>query len=153
MLREESASQRVARNGMLYFLSLALPALTAVFLVPVTVRALGAARFGLLALAWAVAEGAGMFDFGLGRTTVRFVADSLARKGDRLREIILGSILSQSAFGIVAGSILCLAAPLLVGHVFNIPAASSEEAVAMFHALAFHIPVLLAAAALSAWLE
>ena len=56
---------------MLYFSSVAVPALAAVFLVPVTVRALGPSRFGLLALAWAVAEGSGMFDFGLGRATVR----------------------------------------------------------------------------------
>jgi O-antigen/teichoic acid export membrane protein len=146
-------SHRVARNSALHFLSVGLSAATAIFLVPITVRALGAARFGLLALAWAVAEGAGMFDLGLARTTVRFVADSLARKGDRLREIIFGSVLSQSAFGIVAGGILYLAAPLLVGRVFNIPASSSSEALSMFHALAFHIPVLLAAAALRAALE
>ena len=68
-----STSQKVARNSVLYFSSLAVPALAAVFLVPVTVRALGPSRFGLLALAWAVAEGSGMFDFGLGRATVRFV--------------------------------------------------------------------------------
>ena len=55
-----STSQRVARNGALYFGSLAAPALAAVFLVPVTVHALGASRFGLLALAWALAEGAGI---------------------------------------------------------------------------------------------
>jgi O-antigen/teichoic acid export membrane protein len=150
---ETRTAHKVARNSALHFLSVGLPAVTAIFLVPVTVRALGAARFGLLALAWAVAEGAGMFDLGLSRTTVRFVADSLARKGDRLREIILASSLSQSAFGIVAGLILYLAAPFLVGHVFRIPPGASGEAVSMFHALAFHIPILLAAAALRAALE
>lgn len=146
-------SHRVARNSALHFLSVGLPAVAAIFLVPVTVRALGASRFGLLALAWAVAEGAGMFDLGLARTTVRFVADSLARKGDRLREIILASVLSQSAFGLVAGAILFFCAPLLVHSVFRIPIGSSAEAIAMFHALAFHIPVLLAAAAFRAALE
>ncbi len=94
-----------------------------------------------------------MFDLGLARTTVRFVAHSMARKGDRLREIVLASLLSQTAFGVVAGSLLFAGAPLLVGHVFKIPSGSSGEALAMFHALAFHIPVLLAAAALRAALE
>ena len=150
---QNPTSHRVAKNSALHFLSVGLPALTAVFLVPVTVHALGTARFGLLALAWAVAEGAGMFDLGLSRTTVRFVADSLARNGDRLREIILASALSQSAFGVVAGSILFLGARFLVQHVFKVPEASSGEAIAMFHALAFHIPILLAAASLRAALE
>src|SRR3954463_2465638 len=93
-------SERVARNGALYFASLALPAVAAVFLVPVTVRALGPSRFGLLALAWAVAEGAGMFDFGLARTTVRFVADATVRGVGRLREIVVVSVVSQVGAGI-----------------------------------------------------
>src|ERR1700724_3570426 len=101
-------SHRVARNSVLYFSSLAVPALAAVFLVPVTVRALGPSRFGLLALAWALAEGAGMFDFGLARTTVRFVADATARGAERLREIILVSVLSQTAAGLFAGALLFL---------------------------------------------
>src|ERR1700680_2743032 len=85
-------SQRVARNSVLYFSSLAVPAMAAVFLVPVTVRSLGPARFGLLALAWAVAEGSGMFDFGLGRATVRFVADGTSRGAERVKEIVLASV-------------------------------------------------------------
>ena len=94
MLTEEASrggpsSRIVARNGVLYFMSLGLPAIMALVLVPVTVRSLGPARFGLLALAWAVAEGSGMFDFGLGRATVRFVADATAKGIGRLREIIL----------------------------------------------------------------
>src|SRR5687768_18047500 len=110
MLSDESpagaTSQRVARNGALYFLSLGLPALTALFLVPVTVRALGPERFGLLALAWAVAEGSGMFDFGLGRATVRFVADATEKGTARLREIVLASLFSQTAAGVFAGVLL-----------------------------------------------
>lgn len=94
-----------------------------------------------------------MFDLGLSRTTVRFVADSIARRGDRLREIILASVLSQAAFGIVAGLVLFLIAPFLVHHVFNVPAASSAEALAMFRVLGLHIPVLLTSAALRAALE
>src|SRR2546423_3820112 len=153
MLREESVSQRVARNGMLYFLSLALPALTAVFLVPVTVRALGAPRFGLLALAWAVAEGSGMFDFGLARTTVRFVADATVRGADRMREIVLTALVSQTSMGVIAGALLYMLSPLLVNHVFKISPAVVPEATATFRVVAFHIPVLLALSALRATLE
>src|SRR3954467_11531855 len=119
-------SERVARNGALYFASLALPALAAVFLVPVTVRALGPSKFGLLALAWALAEGTGMFDFGLARTTVRFVADATVRGQERLREIVVVSVLSQTAAGIVAGLLLFLLAPLLVRRVFTISASEIQ---------------------------
>jgi O-antigen/teichoic acid export membrane protein len=146
-------SRRVARNSILYFSSLAVPALAAIFLVPVTVRALGLARFGLLALAWAVAEGSGMFDFGLGRATVRFVADGTARGADRVREIVLASAFSQTSAGFLAGLVLFLVAPVLVHSVFKISPAIIPEAIAMFRALAFHLPVILCIASLRASLE
>ncbi len=148
-----STSSAVARNGALYFVSLALPAITALFLVPVTVRALGPARFGLLALAWAVAEGSGMFDFGLGRATVRFVADATEKGLERLREIILASVFSQTAAGILAGILLFSLTPVLVERVFSITPEAAPEAIAMFRVLALHLPVLLAAAALRSSLE
>jgi O-antigen/teichoic acid export membrane protein len=149
----ESASHKVARNSALHFLSLGLPAAAALFLVPITVRSLGPARFGLLALAWAVAEGSGMFDFGLGRATVRFVADATEKGRQRLREIVLASVFSQTAAGVLAGALLFLLAPPLVDRVFSISPEVSAEAVAMFRVLAFHLPVILAAAALRASLE
>ena len=148
-----TTSQRVAKNGALYFGSLALPALAAVFLVPVTVRALGPARFGLLALAWAVAEGTGMFDLGLARTTVRFVADATVKGHERLREIVLASTYSQAAMGCVAGALVFGFAPFLVHHVFRVAPADVPEAIAMFRVLSLHVPILLAQQALRAALE
>src|SRR2546423_7289631 len=140
-------------NGALYFGSLALPALAAAFLVPVTVRALGPSRFGLLALAWALAEGTGMFDLGLARTTVRFVADATVKGQHRLREIILASVFSQSVMGCVAGFLVFVLAPFLANHVFKVSPQLIPEAIAMFRVLALHVPVLLASQALRATLE
>lgn len=148
-----ASSQRVARNGAFYFFSVGVPALTAVLLVPITVRSLGPARFGLLALGWAVAEGSGMFDFGLGRATVRFVADATTKGQERLKEIVLASTCSQTITGILAGLLLFWLTPLLVSRVFSISPQAIPEATAMFRVLALHIPVLFAAAALRAALE
>jgi O-antigen/teichoic acid export membrane protein len=146
-------SQRVARNSALYFSSLAIPALAAVFLVPVTVRALGPARFGLLALAWAIAEGTGIFDFGLGKATIRFVADATARGSERIKDIVLVSAFSQTTMGGVVGLLLFMLAPLLAYRVFGVEPAFGAEAVSMFRVLALHLPVLLGTAALRAALE
>lgn len=148
-----ATSHRVARNGALYFLSLGVSAVAALLFVPVTVRALGPARFGLLALAWAVAESTGIFDFGLGKATVRFVADATARGRERMKEIILASVFTQTAMGTVAGIVFFLIAPLLVNRVFSIAPANRSEAAAMFRVLALHMPVLLCIASLRASLE
>ena len=146
-------ADKVARNGALYFASLALPALAAAFLVPVTVRALGPARFGLLALAWALAEGTGMFDLGLARTTVRFVADATVKGKDRLREIIVASVFSQAGMGCIAGVLVFALAPFLTNHVFKVSPELVPEAIAMLRVLALHVPVLLTSQALRATLE
>lgn len=107
----------------------------------------------MLALAWAIAEGAGMFDLGLGRATVRFVADATAKGPARLKEIVVASVASQLAMGGVVGALLYLLTPVLVGKVFSITPAAIPEATAMFRVLALHLPVLLSAAALRAALE
>jgi O-antigen/teichoic acid export membrane protein len=137
----------------LYFASLAVPALAAVFLVPITVHALGASRFGLLALAWAIAEGSGMFDLGLSRATVRFVADATIAGQHRVREVVLASMYSQGAMGCVGGILVFLLAPLLVHNVFKIPLTAQPEAISMFRVLSLHVPIIITANALRAALE
>jgi O-antigen/teichoic acid export membrane protein len=148
-----ATSHKVARNSALYFGSLGVPAVAALFLVPVTVRALGPARFGLLALAWAVAESTGIFDFGLGKATVRFVGDATARGWERMREVVVASLLTQTAMGLLAGVVLLFFAPLLVNRVFTIAPANKAEAIAMFRVLALHMPVILCIASMRASLE
>jgi O-antigen/teichoic acid export membrane protein len=148
-----ATSHNVARNSALYFVSLGVPAVAALFLVPVTVRALGPARFGLLALAWAVAESTGIFDFGLGKATIRFVGDATVKGWERMREVIVASLLTQTAMGALAGILLLLFAPVLVNRVFSIAPANRAEATAMFRVLALHMPVLLCIASMRASLE
>ena len=148
-----ATSHNVARNSALYFVSLGVPAVAALFLVPVTVRALGPARFGLLALAWAVAESTGIFDFGLGKATIRFVGDATVKGWERMREVIVASLLTQTAMGALAGILLLFFAPVLVNRVFSIAPANRPEATAMFRVLALHMPVLLCIASMRASLE
>lgn len=146
-------SKQVARNGALYLASFAIPAVAALFLVPVTVRSLGSARFGLLALAWLFAEGTGIFDFGLGKATIRFVADATGRSAERVKEIVQASLYSQIMMGALAGVLLFGLAPYLVFGVFRIDSGLAAEAIGMFRVLALHMPVLLGIAALRASLE
>jgi O-antigen/teichoic acid export membrane protein len=148
-----TTSRRVARNGALYFVSLGVPAVAALLFVPVTVRALGPTRFGLLALAWAIAESTGIFDFGLGKATIRFVADASGRSRERLRDVVGASLITQTAMGLVSAILFFALVPLLVHRVFSIGAANLSEAVSMFRVLALHMPVLLFISSLRASLE
>lgn len=58
---------------------LALPVAAALLCIPPLLRLLGAERFGLLSLAWALTAAAGMFDLGIGRAATRLGAMHVER--------------------------------------------------------------------------
>ena len=144
---------RVAHNTLLNFLGLAVPLALAFFVMPVAARHLGPARFGLIGLAWAITEYLVLFDLGLGRATVRFIADTLHRNPDDLTEIASLAISIQLAAGIIGGAIFTFLAPTLVRAAFHLPAPISAEAVAMFRVVGFSLPVVLLLSGLRGILE
>lgn len=131
----------------------AVPLAVALIAIPVTVRGLGPARFGLLGLAWAVVEYGGFFDLGLSRATVRFVADALARSPRDNRQIIPVAFITQLASGLLAGLAVWLIAPYLATAVFNVPPSLHAEAAAMFAVVGANLAIVIAIAALRGALE
>ncbi|HJP60261.1 MAG TPA: flippase, partial [Gemmatimonadaceae bacterium] len=144
---------RVAHNTILNILGLAVPLALAFFVMPVAARYLGPARFGLLGLAWAVTEYLSLFDLGLGRTTVKFVADALHRERDDLADIASLATLIQLVAGIVGGVAFALLAPVVVPVAFHLPPAIGAEAVAMFRVVGFNLPAVLLLSGLRGILE
>jgi O-antigen/teichoic acid export membrane protein len=144
---------RVAHNTLLNFLGLAVPLGLAFFVMPVVAKYLGPARFGLLGLAWAVTEYLTLFDLGLGRGIVKFVADALHHDATELSEIISISLFAQLLAGIVGGLAFALAAPALVHSVFRIPAGNAAEAVGVFRVVGLSLPAVLLISAQRSVLE
>ncbi|HEV7595110.1 MAG TPA: flippase, partial [Gemmatimonadaceae bacterium] len=134
---------RVAHNTLLNFLGLAVPLALAFFVMPVAARHLGPARFGLLGLAWAITEYLTLFDLGLGRAIVKFVADALHHDSDELSEIVSVSLYAQLAGGIVGGAAFALAAPALVHDVFRLPPETASEAIGVFRVVGLSLPAVL----------
>jgi len=140
---ERAIQSRVAHNTLLNFLGLAIPLALAFFVMPVAARHLGPARFGLIGLAWGVTEYLVLFDLGMGRAMVRFIADTLHRNPDDLTEIASLATSIQLVAGIVGGAAFAFFAPALVHAAFHPPATISAEAVAMFRVVGFSLPVVL----------
>jgi O-antigen/teichoic acid export membrane protein len=151
--RLTSARSRVGHNALLNFLGLAVPLALAFFIVPVAALNLGPARFGLLGLAWAITEYLTLFDLGLGRALVKFVADAVHQRSPKLSEIVSLSMAAQLAAGLVGGAVFVLAAPLLVRGVFNIAPAAAAEALGVFQVVGLSVPVVLLMAGQRAVLE
>jgi O-antigen/teichoic acid export membrane protein len=134
---------RVAHNTLLNFLGLAVPLALAFFVMPVAARHLGPARFGLLGLAWAITEYLTLFDLGLGRAIVKFVADALHHDSVELSDVVSVSIFAQLAAGIVGGAAFALAAPVFVHSVLRLPPETASEAIGVFRVVGLSLPAVL----------
>lgn len=144
---------RVGRNAFLNLVGLTVPLAVAFFLLPVLTHALGPARFGLLGMSWAFLEYLTLFDIGLGKATVRYVADSLARRTNDIPQITAVSLAVQMMIGSAAGAVLALVAPLLARSVFRIDPALVPEASLLFMAVGLNLPMVLAITTLRGVLE
>ncbi len=136
------SGRHLARNTALNIFGRVVPLLVALVTMPYVVRHLGPDRFGLLALAWMVVGYFALFDLGIGPATTKFVAELLGKgEIEKLPEMVWTALATQTLFGVVAGILLALGAPLLVDRLLKIPAELHPEARLIFLILAFALPV------------
>lgn len=143
-------------NTGLNLLGQGVPLLAAVVAIPLLVSALGTTRFGVLALAWAVAGYFTVFDLGLGRAATKRVAELLER-GDRDREQIAtaawSAVLATFVLGVAGGLGLALVTPVLAGTVIDAPARLDREIEQTFLLVAAGLPFVVSTTALRGVLE
>jgi O-antigen/teichoic acid export membrane protein len=150
----EVSTGAVMRNASFNLVGQVVPAVVALITIPYVVSHLGIARFGILSLSWAILSYLTLFDFGLGRATIKFVAGALAvEERHTIGSIVWTSAAAQLAFGMVGGSILYIAAPDLSVHVFRVPASLIPEATAAFQLLGVIVPILITSSCFKGVLE
>lgn len=131
-----------------------LPLAAALICIPLLVDGMGAARYGILALAFAVIGYFSLFDLGLGRALTQFVAQRLG-VGD-LAELATGvwtALAIMLAFGLLGGALLLLVAPWLVSHTLTIPADLEGEAFSAVGWISATIPAVTVSAGFRGVLE
>jgi len=144
----------VVRNTALNLLARIATAVVGAVAIPIILRAMGAERFGLLALAWAVLGTMTLFDLGLGKATIRFVAHFLgAGENHRLAPLAWTSVLLNVVLGLIAGAALLAMTPMLVSRVFHVSESFGPEARATFHLLALIVPMMMIGSVWSSVLE
>ena len=149
----EPRGRALARNTLYNLLGQVIPLLVGIVAIPIATRYLGAARFGLLAIIWAVLGSAVALDLGLGRATTKYVAEYLSLgKHAELRRVAGLTVASQTALGLAGGVVLALASGWLT-RVLSIPAGLHHEAHLALIALAASIPFVVLSASLRGILE
>lgn len=142
----------LARNIALNLVGLGAPLLVAIASIPPLITELGAARFGMLTLIWALVSYFGVFDLGLSRALTQQLSAAMGegRPRDASRIAAVGLALI-TLFGALAGVGLWFAAIPAVGWLKEVPDAA--EAVGAIHAMAWAVPLTVMASGLRGILE
>jgi len=148
MKRRESrhvniSGKLLARNSFINLSGQIIPLFVLIVTIPYIINGLGVDRFGLLSLAQIIVGYFSLFDFGLGRATTKFVADSLGRdEPEAISSILYTAFLTQLVLGTAGGIVLFLATGMAMESLFRMPANLVGEARRMFSILSLSIPVI-----------
>ncbi len=149
-----TSGRLLARNTVWNLLGNGAPMLVAVFCIPILIRGLGAERFGVLTLAWAVIGYASLFDLGLGRALTQVVAKKLGAGEDgEVPMLVWTSLILMLALGLAGALVAVLLSPWMVHQALNVPVSLQPETLHSFYLLGLSIPVVISTAGLRGLLE
>lgn len=144
----------LAKNSLLNLLGQILPMAAGVLTIPYIVKGLGTNGYGILSIAWMVLGYFGLFDLGLSRATVKFVAENLSpEKVHKIPELVWTSLSMLVGAGCIGGLLVAACVPFLVTHFFKMPASFVGEAKAALLILSGSMPIILGTDALRGVLE
>ncbi len=148
------SGSRVAKNTIYNLLGYGIPLIVALIIIPQLIKGLGDERFGILNLVWIVIGYFSFFDFGIGRTLTKIIAEKLGlNKFEEIPSIFWTSFITMLFISVVVTFCLILFIPYLVKDVFIITTDLQEESLSTFYVLAISIPIVTTTAGLRGVLE
>src|SRR5579864_2801400 len=144
----------IAKNSIFNLVGQILPMLVGVLTIPYIVRGLGTAEYGILSIATMLLGYFNIFDLGLSRATVKFVAENLdSDETHKVPELVWTSLSLLVALGCIGGLIAAIFVPVSVTHIFKMPPALAGEAHIALFVLCASMPIMLGNNALRGVLE
>ncbi len=144
----------IAKNSIFNLIGQVLPMLAGLLTIPYIIRGLGTAEYGILSIAFMLLGYFSIFDLGLSRATVKFVAENLsAERIHRVPELVWTSLSLLVALGTIGGIVAALFVPISVTHLFKMPASLAGEARSALFILCASMPIMLSNDALRGVLE
>jgi O-antigen/teichoic acid export membrane protein len=147
------AGPRIAKSTLINLAGAAIPAVLVLVTVPIYLRIIGEARYGILAIVWLLLGYFGVFDLGFGRAVANRIA-ALHDSTAEARQGIFWTGLAISAItGVIGGGILYLTGDWLFAQVFHISGSLRIEAEDAMPWMAFALPLAIFISLLAGALE
>lgn len=142
------------RGSVFNLLGQILPMLVGVVTIPYLVHHLGDNGYGILSIAYLVLGYFGIFNLGLSRATVKFVAENLSPdRVQHIPDIVWTSFLLLLSIGLTVGLAAAFFVPWAVTSFFKMPPSFVAEARTGLFILCASMPVMLGTDALRGVLE
>lgn len=147
-----NSMSKVVKGAVLNLAGLGLPMVVAVFTIPYLIQLLGAEKFGLLALMWAVVSYAGIFDLGLGRALTLQVARLDVQSAPQALGAVMGTAYTlMVGVGGVVGAFMFVLSGEIVGLVKGVT--NLGETTVAFQTMAVSVPFIILASGFRGVLE
>lgn len=144
----------IAKNSIFNLLGLVLPMIVGVLTIPYIIKGIGTDGYGILSIAFLVLGYFGIFDLGLSRATVKFVAEHLSPSQiHRVPGLVWTSLTLLVGLGVVFGTIGAALAPFMMTRFFKMPEAFLGDAKLSILILCLAMPIMLGNDALRGVLE
>jgi O-antigen/teichoic acid export membrane protein len=153
-LHQLTSGHALARNIVWNFIGLAAPLPIAVVTIPQLTSQLGTARFGGLALIWALIGYSSILDLGLGRVLTKVVAQKLTEDQDQdVGHLIWTALSLLAALGLVGTVLIGVGASWFVDDLLRIPLPLQPETRHALMLIAIILPFVTTATGLRGLLE
>lgn len=143
----------ITKNTIYNLLGYGAPMLIAVLTIPILVKGLGTERFGVLSLAWIVIGYFSFFDFGIGKSLTKIIAEKIGRNQlNEIPDLFWTSLILMFGVSFFIVSLLTFFVPSIV-NLINISEELKPEFIDTFYILVFSIPIVSTTAGLRGVLE
>lgn len=119
--RELGTSQlSIRRNTTYNLLGSTIPLAASLLTIPIYLKLIGEARYGVLAIAWLLLGYFGLFDLGLGRATAQRIAALRDNTASERAQTFWTALTLNTVLGVIGGLLIWPAATYFFGNVFNV---------------------------------
>jgi O-antigen/teichoic acid export membrane protein len=149
VILNNNSTNPLIKNSLWNLIGRVLPLIVGIISIPFTVKGLGTDRFGILSIGWVVLGYFGLFDFGLSRSTTKFIAEALASENKiNVSNIFWTSMLMSLLLGVLGTIVLLSGTHFLVEYLLKIPEGLKQEASSAFLIISLSLPIVMISASL-----
>ena len=137
------SARLIARNALWNLAGYATPLIAAVVVIPILIRSLGTARYGVLTIAWGLVGYFGFFDIGLDNALTKLIAERIGKGSEEIRDLIYTGFVIMAATGVAGGIILAALSHSLAYSWFRVPGALAHETALVFCIFSAALPFVI----------